>query len=190
LADKIDSEVDTLSRGMKQRLGLARCLVHDPQLLLLDEPASGLDPRARTEMKAILRQLRGMGKTILISSHILPELVEMCDTIGMIENGRMIAAERVEAMAGKTTGRRRLSARLLEVPDEFLRTLAADSRISEVERQGSTIRFYFSGSETEQADLLCGWVRQNVPVVSFGPDREQIEEMFLSVTGEGSHHGV
>ena len=79
LTDKRDSYVDVLSRGMKQRLCLARALIHDPRLLILDEPASGMDPRARAEMKNILRTLKGMGKTVLISSHILPELSEMCD---------------------------------------------------------------------------------------------------------------
>lgn len=83
--------VDLLSRGMKQRLCLARALIHDPKILILDEPASGLDPRARVEMRDILRELKAMGKTILISSHILPELAEMCDSIGVIDNGKLIA---------------------------------------------------------------------------------------------------
>ena len=91
LSDKRDSYVDLLSRGMKQRLCLARSLIHDPEVLILDEPASGLDPRARVEMREILKELKHMGKTILISSHILPELAEMCDVIGIIDQGRLKA---------------------------------------------------------------------------------------------------
>src|SRR5690606_22250732 len=91
LEDKRYEYVDHLSRGMKQRLCLARSLIHDPEILLLDEPASGLDPRARVEMRDILKQLKSMGKTILISSHILPELAEMCDMSGVIDSGKLIA---------------------------------------------------------------------------------------------------
>src|ERR1700712_104763 len=87
---KRDALVTSLSRGMTQRLGLARVLLHDPQVLLLDEPASGLDPRARIEMRALLKELRKMGKTILISSHILPELADICNTVGIIERGELI----------------------------------------------------------------------------------------------------
>src|SRR5205807_7533650 len=91
LGDRADDQVDTLSRGMKQRLCLARALVHDPSVLLLDEPASGLDPRARVEMREILKELQTMGKTIVISSHILPELTELCTMIGIIDQGRIRA---------------------------------------------------------------------------------------------------
>lgn len=86
--------MDTLSRGMKQRLCLARSLIHNPEFLILDEPASGLDPRARVEMKEILKELRSMGKTVLISSHILPELAELCTSIGIIDSGRWLQADR------------------------------------------------------------------------------------------------
>ena len=96
LTDRAGDQVDTLSRGMQQRLGLARALVHDPQVLLLDEPASGLDPRARVEMRELVRELRRMGKTILISSHILPELEELCTWVGFIDEiGRASCRERV-----------------------------------------------------------------------------------------------
>src|SRR6185312_11591720 len=91
LSEKENSYVDVLSLGMKQRLCLARSLIHDPNVLILDEPASGLDPRARVEMREILKELKNMGKTILISSHILPELSEMCDEIGVINKGQLVA---------------------------------------------------------------------------------------------------
>jgi ABC-2 type transport system ATP-binding protein len=94
LTDKRREPVEVLSRGMKQRLGLARCLIHDPEVLLLDEPASGMDPRARIELREILRELSKLNKTILISSHILPELAEMCTDIGVIRAGEIIAEDR------------------------------------------------------------------------------------------------
>ncbi len=112
LADKKDVFVDTLSRGMKQRLCVARALLHDPQLLVLDEPNSGLDPRARFEMKEILRHLGAMGKTILISSHILPELSEMCTSIGVMEHGYLIASGRVDEIMRQSRGVRPIHIRV------------------------------------------------------------------------------
>lgn len=96
LQDKKDEFVDSLSRGMKQRLCVARALIHDPELLVLDEPSSGLDPRSRHDMKNILRDLKEMGKTIVISSHILPELSEMCTSIGVIDHGKIVASGSVD----------------------------------------------------------------------------------------------
>ena len=112
LSHKRDSYVDLLSRGMKQRLCLARCLIHDPKVLILDEPASGLDPRARIEMRDILKTLKGMGKTILISSHILPELAEMCDEIGVIDNGNLIAHGSVSEIQKQLQGEKSITVRL------------------------------------------------------------------------------
>jgi len=114
LTDKADFYVDSLSRGMKQRLCLARCLVHDPELLILDEPASGLDPRARIEMREILKELKSMGKTIMISSHILPELAEMVDEIGVIEHGELIAKGKVQDIQNRMRTNRTLHIRLME----------------------------------------------------------------------------
>lgn len=119
LTNKRFEYVDLLSRGMKQRLCLARALIHDPKVLILDEPASGLDPRARVEMRDILRNLKSMGKTILISSHILPELAEMCDEIGVIDNGKLIAHGNVASIQAQLQGEKRIvikvSDRLQEV---------------------------------------------------------------------------
>ena len=101
LSDKKDAYVDSLSRGMKQRLCLARSLIHDPNLIILDEPASGLDPRARVEMKEVLKQLKEMGKTIIVSSHILPELAEMCSEIGIIDHGQLVTQGTVNEIMNK-----------------------------------------------------------------------------------------
>ena len=112
LSDKRDSYVDVLSRGMKQRLCLARALIHDPRLLILDEPASGMDPRARAEMKGILRTLKDMGKTVLISSHILPELSEMCDSLTIIDHGRLVFSGSVEELGRHMSGNAPIRVRL------------------------------------------------------------------------------
>ena len=112
LTDKRDSYVDVLSRGMKQRLCLARALIHDPRLLILDEPASGMDPRARAEMKGILRTLKDMGKTVLISSHILPELSEMCDSLTIIDHGRLVFSGSVEELGRHMSGNAPIRVRL------------------------------------------------------------------------------
>src|SRR6202023_2851910 len=120
LSDRRDAQVDTLSRGMKQRLGLARALVHDPAVLLLDEPASGLDPRARVEMKELIRELRRMGKTILISSHILPALEELCTWVGFIDGGRMAAAGPMAEVRDAVVSGRRLRVSLADHEEEEL----------------------------------------------------------------------
>ena len=120
LSDKKEGYVEALSRGMKQRLCLARTLVHDPQLLILDEPASGLDPRARVELRALLRQLGALGKTVIISSHILTELADICDHVGIIERGRLLASGSVETLLRQVQQNRILAVRLL-----------ADTRLSE-----------------------------------------------------------
>src|SRR5713226_6455633 len=114
LSTKHDAFVETLSRGMKQRLCLARALVHDPEVLLLDEPASGLDPRARVELRELLRTLQAMGKTIIISSHILPELAEMCTDIAIIQEGHLIVSGDVEQVTRRLGGGRQLEIRVLE----------------------------------------------------------------------------
>ena len=118
LTDKANFYVDSLSRGMKQRLCLARCLVHNPSLLILDEPASGMDPRARIEMREILKELKQMGKTILISSHILPELAEMVDEIGVIEHGKLIAKGRVRDIQNAMLTNRVIHIRLMNDEEE------------------------------------------------------------------------
>ena len=117
LASKRDELVTSLSRGMTQRLGLARVLLHDPQVLLLDEPASGLDPRARIEMRNLLKRLQGMGKTILVSSHILPELADICNRVGIIEYGRLLACGNVQDLLAQVRGRPTIRIRVVGSPE-------------------------------------------------------------------------
>jgi ABC-2 type transport system ATP-binding protein len=134
LTDRRDQLVDTLSRGLKQRLCLARALVHDPVVLLLDEPASGLDPRARVEMREILKELRGMGKTIIISSHILPELTELCTMIGIIDHGRMRATGSVQDVIRGLSAGRRLRINIVGAKEPAIAILEPLESVRRVER--------------------------------------------------------
>ncbi|MGO4543978.1 ATP-binding cassette domain-containing protein [Paenibacillus sp. 2TAB23] len=185
LSDKKDAYVDTLSRGMKQRLCLARCLVHDPELLILDEPASGLDPRARIEMREILRELKAMGKTIIISSHILPELAEMVDEIGVIEHGQMIAIGNVAEIQNRLRVKRFLHIRLLGREAEAEAYLREQPFVNRILRDESGIQVHFGGQDAEQAALLSGLVAAGFALVSFSEAQTNLEDVFLEITKGG-----
>jgi len=157
---KTDSMVDDLSRGMKQRLSLARCLVHDPDLLILDEPASGLDPRARIEFRELLAELRRMGKTILVSSHILSELEQMCTDIAVIEAGRLLASGEPRSILDRLGGARRVTVRFA----------------------GGETAGYPVADEAAQAALLRSLVAEGREVVEFTLDKQGLEELFLQIT--------
>ncbi len=185
LSDKKDAYVDTLSRGMKQRLCLARCLVHDPELLILDEPASGLDPRARIEMREILRELKAMGKTIIISSHILPELAEMVDEIGVIEHGQMIAIGNVADIQNRLRVKRFLHIRLLGREDEAEHFLRDRPLVNRLLRDERGIQIHFGGQDAEQAALLNELVAAGFQLVSFSEAQTNLEDVFLEITKGG-----
>jgi ABC-2 type transport system ATP-binding protein len=140
LTHKKDSLIGELSRGMQQRLGLARVLMHNPELLLLDEPASGLDPRARMEIMAILQELQKMGKTILISSHILPELQQLCNKIGIIEKGKLVHSGSIHGLPAQGRASLQGELRVIDRTPEALETLKADSRVEEVSEMEGLIR--------------------------------------------------
>lgn len=182
LSNKKDAYVDSLSRGMKQRLGLARCLIHNPEVLILDEPASGLDPRARIELREILKELKRMKKTIMISSHILPELAEICDQIGVIEKGRMLACGSVEEMALRVKGIHVLLVRVLKERERAARILEEHPQVKQVDDQRDHLRVMFTGSKADQAALLKYLLAEEVPVVDFSADKENLEDVFLAIT--------
>jgi len=182
LTDKWDSYVDTLSRGMKQRLCLARSLIHNPALLILDEPASGLDPRARIEMKGILKTLKSMGKTILISSHILPELAELCTSIGVMERGRMVYYGRMDALLERLTGRNMVRIRVLQDADKAIRLLKEQPVVVDVSGQDNTLEVVCSGGDEELRQLLKVLVERDIPVVSFANVEGNLENVFMEVT--------
>lgn len=184
LTHKRYSYVDLLSRGMKQRLCLARSLIHDPKVLILDEPASGLDPRARVEMRDILKTLKGMGKTILISSHILPELAEMCDEIGVIDNGKLIAHGSVADIQKKLQGEKVITVRLFSKTDEVISFFEEQPYVSSIERLDNEdgISFTYRGSEEEQIGMLKKAMLQDLPIVSFMEHVTNLEDVFMEIT--------
>lgn len=187
LSHKREAYVDSLSRGMKQRLGLARCLVHNPDVLILDEPASGLDPRARIELREILKELKSMGKTIIISSHILPELAEMCDVIGIVEAGEMVATGNVDEIYARMQGQRLLKIRLLDRWVEATLFLEQYPKVSHVTREGGSLVAGFTGNDEEQVAMLHKLAATGLPLASFGEAEGNLEEIFLEITkGAGS----
>ena len=185
LSDRRDAQVDTLSRGMKQRLGLARALVHDPAVLLLDEPASGLDPRARVEMKELIRELRRMGKTILISSHILPELEELCTWVGFIDGGRMAAAGPMAEVRDAVVSGRRLRISLADHEEEELaraeELLRSHEGVIDVVRLHDHLEVSVAESVVDD-DLLALLVGRKVRVRSFAVIPGDLSEVFLRLT--------
>src|SRR6266699_430507 len=185
LTTKREALVETLSRGMKQRLCLARALVHDPEVLLLDEPASGVDPRARVELRELLRTLQGMGKTIIISSHILLELAEMCSDIAIMQEGRLIVAGDVEQVSRRLGGGRQLEIRVLERVPETVQLLKDMPGISDVlSENGNLLQAEFAGDDRALHDVLAQLIRNEIPVVSFAPRGSggRLEEVFMSIT--------
>lgn len=181
LSEKKDVYVDKLSRGMKQRLCLARSLMGNPKLLILDEPASGMDPRARIEMKQILKDLKDMQKTILISSHILPELAELCDTFGIIEHGEFKFIGNMDEMARKMHGGQLLRIRSNGRLEEIVVFLKQFPGIGAIEFD-TDIRTRFDGKEELIERLLRELVQQGFPIIGFSMEDENLEHVFLEVT--------
>jgi ABC-2 type transport system ATP-binding protein len=184
LTDRRQQSVDTLSRGLKQRLCLARALVHDPAVLLLDEPASGLDPRARVEMREILRELQRMGKTIIISSHILPELTELCSMIGIIDHGRMRATGPVEDVVRGLTSGRRLRIHVLGKREEALAALRAMPAVRQVDEVNGELEAAYAGDEAAAAEVLQRLIAAGISVSSFSQVDGGLEDAFLRATAE------
>ena len=186
LSDKRDAYVQNLSRGMQQRLCLAHALVHDPDVLLLDEPASGLDPRARVELRELLRELRTLGKTILISSHILPELEELCTSVAIVDRGQVLAQGRVSDIERRLRFGAVLRVRLLAEGTELEAArdrFAADAEVaSAVILEDGTIELGFRGDDAASARLLAASVAAGMPIVSFARAASDLEELFLQVT--------
>jgi ABC-2 type transport system ATP-binding protein len=183
LTHKRDDYVNGLSKGMKQRLCLAKTLVHDPPVLILDEPASGLDPRARLEMKALLNELRGMGKTILVSSHILSELADFCTSIGIIERGKLLAAGSIQQIQRQLRSHRVLKVHVLdESVTRASEILRAESGVGTVESFDHTLTAEFEGQDEDMARLLGRLISNGIAVQSFSEEPLSLEEVFMMIT--------
>ena len=186
LSDKKDFYVDTLSRGMKQRLCVARALLHNPKLLILDEPSSGLDPRARVEMKELLKNLHSMGKTIVISSHILSELSEMCTSIGIMNHGQLIMAGRIEDIMQQVSGGRRLHIQIASGMDTAVRLLMEQAGVV-VESVRENEMIITNNGTDEQTSALIGQLIQNqVVLTGFYREEGSLESLFMQLTGGGA----
>jgi ABC-2 type transport system ATP-binding protein len=185
LSHKRNDYVDLLSRGMKQRLCLARSLIHDPAVLILDEPASGLDPRARVEMREILKELKNMGKTIMISSHILPELAEMCDVIGILDQGKLVAQGSVSAIQQQLQTEKIIMVRTLHVANTiaFLEENHQVTKTEKMDEEGF-IQFLFKGNDEDQLQLLKAAILKDIPIISFSEMESDLEDVFMEITKE------
>jgi ABC-2 type transport system ATP-binding protein len=182
LSEKKGSLIGALSRGMQQRLGLARVLIHDPQLLLLDEPASGLDPRARIEMMAILQELQRLGKTIIISSHILSELQTLCNRVGIIEKGRLIYSGPVQGVRDQVSQGQVMWARVASDQAQAIDLLKARKEIAEVSGVDSEIKVTLAGPEIEHSVVADILVRGGAKLIELREDEVGLEEVFMRVT--------
>lgn len=185
LSDKADEYVDSLSRGMKQRLCLARTLVHNPEILILDEPASGMDPRTRHELKNILKNLKELGKTIIISSHILTELSEMCNTVGIIEKGRCLIQGNINDILNKVDESNPLTLTVLGEVNSAIAVLKENRYVKSLAVDQNSIMIVFVGRKQEEAALLKQLIDKGVPVLSYKREQSDLESLFLQITNKG-----
>lgn len=187
LSDKKEFYVDDLSRGMKQRLCLARALIHDPEILILDEPASGLDPRARVEFRDIIRTLQKMDKTVIISSHILLELAEICTTIGIIDNGELITKGSVAEIQKQLSHLSKLKIKSSGEMKELILNLRQMPNVSEVIEGHGYVDCSFSGDDTDKGELLKALISGGINVYHFEETAGNLESIFMQLTEEGKH---
>jgi ABC-2 type transport system ATP-binding protein len=185
LTNKKDVYVDSLSRGMKQRLCLARSLVHNPKILVLDEPASGMDPRARFHMKEILKNLKDMGKTIIISSHILSELSEICSTIGIIDQGKIVIKGSVEEIMDKVYKNRTIRIKVTSDINKAVKKLKEFPSVDNIIPGENKVEFDFVGNDGDMNNLLKELIKNEVPIVTFSQVDGNLEDIFMRVTNGG-----
>jgi ABC-2 type transport system ATP-binding protein len=182
LTYKRDALVTSLSRGMTQRLGLARTLLHDPQVLLLDEPASGLDPRARIEMRSLLKELRSMGKTILVSSHILPELADICNKIGIIEQGQLLVNGAVTDVMRQVRTDIVLNIAVSDRPAAAADFLEAQPEVADVEDKGDHLLVRLKPGQTQYSPLAHRLIENGFDLTLFKEDEINLETAFMHLT--------
>ncbi|MHC4586959.1 MAG: ABC transporter ATP-binding protein [Planctomycetota bacterium] len=182
LQSKKNFTVDSLSRGMQQRLGLARVLIHDPKVLVLDEPASGLDPRARIEIRELLRELKRMGKTIMISSHILSELEEICDHVGIIEHGRLVFSGTMEEIRQRMGVQSKVRVRVADNQQRAIELLSALPEVQDVQSTGGYIAVTLRKDQKTDGIIARTLVNGNINIVSLEPQQVKLDEAFLQLT--------
>jgi ABC-2 type transport system ATP-binding protein len=174
--------VESLSKGLKQRVALGRAIVHNPQLLILDEPAANLDPRARIEFRTLIRELAADGKTVLLSSHILTELSEICDAVAVIEKGKILATGTVQEIMMGLRQQRVLTVRLAGERETAMRFLLEQPGVSKLHDANDRLEFEYSGDDTDQVALLSRLVAAGYPVMEFSAQGAGLEDLFMKIT--------
>jgi ABC-2 type transport system ATP-binding protein len=182
LSVRRDAEVKSLSRGMRQRLCFAKTLLHQPKVLLLDEPASGLDPAGRLEFRELVKKLKEMGRTVLISSHILSEMTEFCTSIGIMEQGRLVESGRVEEIVAKLQGGLRLELEVLDDPNPLAVLLGMQDAVSQLSMSNSTVLCRYTGPREELPALHRRIVSAGIPLVSFAVRSDTLEDIYMKVS--------
>lgn len=181
--DKISAKnIRGLSKGMRQRLCLGRAMIHNPDVLILDEPANGLDPRARIELRQMITQLAADGKSILVSSHILTELAEMCDQVGIIERGRLLAVGSVDEIQKRQTSTANISIRTLGSSEALYQFLLNQPHVDQLRHEQNSLQFIWNGDQQEQAALLRKIVQEGHDVLEYSSKVISLEDVFMQIT--------
>src|SRR5436190_17495216 len=183
IGDIRDRQVESLSKGLQQRVALGRAIVHDPQLLILDEPAANLDPRARIEFRSLIRELAADGKTVLLSSHILTELSEICDVVAVIERGKILATGTVQDILESVRARRILSVRPAGGHEAIQRLLVGQPGVVNVRVAGGRVQLAVSGRDADQVSLVSRLIGAGFPVLEFSARSAGLEDLFIEITG-------
>lgn len=182
LGDKSDYHVDSLSRGMQQRLCLARALIHDPQLLIMDEPMNGLDPRTRFEFKEIMKELNAAGKTLLVSSHILSELSQMCSNLGILENGKLLISGSMEDIMNQIESSNPIRICVMDGVRDALAIMKRNPNVQTISLNGRTFMLNFDGTREDEAALLQQLIASDIPVREFVREPGSLESYFMQIT--------
>lgn len=178
-----DSEIKSLSRGMRQRLCLAKTLIHEPKVLLLDEPASGMDPAGRIEFREMLKSLHAMGRTVVISSHILTEMADFCTSIGIMEQGELLASGRVNDILKQLQPGLRLEIEVTDGRDALLDLLGGRPEVAQLDKESSLIRCRWNGPRTELVALHREIVRRDVGLVALAVKEDNLEDIYMKISG-------
>ena len=190
LDDKTDFHVDSLSRGMQQRLCLARALIHDPKFIVMDEPTSGLDPRTRYEFKEIIRELHEQGKTLLISSHILSELSQMCTDLGILENGRLVLDGAMEDIMSRIEASNPIRITILYGERDAMNIFRKNPCVQSISCSGNTFLLNFTGTREDEAALLASLIEYEIPVREFVREPGSLESYFMQITGHSEERVI
>ena len=186
LTDKIDYFLNELSRGMQQKLCVARALIHDPKLIIMDEPASGLDPRSRYEFKELLQELNGSGKTVILSSHILSEVSEICTDIGIIETGKVVISGSVDNILEKVESSNPIKIKVINNVDIALDILKNNANVKLLSVDSGNFVVYFEGKKADEANLLKTLIDKDVMVTEFIREAGSLESFFIKVTNHSN----